>query len=279
MDSLSIRAFAKINLGLKVFPDRRLDGYHNIETIFQNISLFDELTFAPRNDDEINIWVVPDLNIVESENLVYKAAKLLQEQSIKEFGVDITLNKQIPIGAGLGGGSSDAAATLVALNDLFDMETNSTDLDQLAVVLGSDVNFFLAGGSANAQSRGESLTSLPNNSARKFVLLLTPSFALRTAEVYAEYDKSNSEVPLAFPSTFQNDLELAAHSLCPELENFARFFSESAVEAFGMTGSGSTYFGLCENLDVAEELAKKASDRLNCRTDVCQFSDSGYQFS
>ncbi|OGT95081.1 MAG: 4-(cytidine 5'-diphospho)-2-C-methyl-D-erythritol kinase, partial [Gammaproteobacteria bacterium RIFOXYB2_FULL_38_6] len=156
MKPLTLLAPAKLNLFLHVVGQRE-DGYHELQTIFQLINLYDELTFVLREDDQIFI-VSKRCDIEKENNLIYKAYQLLQTHTKKLSGVEIHLNKKIPIGAGLGGGSSDAAASLTAFNQLFKLKLSQKKLKELGVTLGADVPVFIEGKTGWAEGIGEKLT-------------------------------------------------------------------------------------------------------------------------
>jgi 4-diphosphocytidyl-2C-methyl-D-erythritol kinase len=188
---MRIRAYAKINLGLRVLGGRE-DGYHEIRTLMQSISLADELELEPRPSG-VTLEVEPDLGIPPEENLVYRAARLILARAGCSEGVHIRLLKRIPAGAGLGGASSDAAATLAGINELFQLGFRKEELKALGLELGSDAPFFFEGGLCRAEGRGERLSRLPSPFSDHFIVLLKPPCALRTAEVYAEFDRTGGE--------------------------------------------------------------------------------------
>ena len=164
---ISVRACAKINVVLEVLR-KRADGYHEIATVLQSISLADELECEPAADLTLEAPPLPD----EAPNLVLRAAEALQEATGCQAGAALTLRKAIPLSAGLGGGSADAAAALVALNDLWKLYLEPAELARIAALLGSDVPFFLLGGTALATGRGERLDPLPDPLPRWLVLLI-----------------------------------------------------------------------------------------------------------
>ena len=167
---MEVNAYAKINLTLEVLG-RRADGYHEVRTVLQTVGLADRLHVELAPDLEVKCSV-PEL--VGEGNLVWRAADMLRRAAGTEKGASIRLEKHIPIGMGLGGGSSDAAATLKALNHLWELDLDETGLHSIAASLGSDVPFFLRGGTALGQGRGEVITDLPP-APRQWVVLLCPS--------------------------------------------------------------------------------------------------------
>ena len=188
MASITLKAHAKVNLTLEVLG-RREDGYHEIASIIQTIDLHDTLTLEP--SDEITLecdW--PEL--VSPDNLVLKAAHLLKEQSGTGRGARISLRKRIPVSSGLGGGSSDAAATLKCLNALWGLGLSLDDLMPMAARLGSDVPFFLHGGTAMVHGRGELVRPLPPADL-KWLVVLNPDIAIadKTASAYAKLTEAN----------------------------------------------------------------------------------------
>ena len=172
VETLVVKAPAKINLGLEVIG-KRADGYHDIVTIFQEIALADELELT-LNEEGITFSVDDPSLPTDAENLAYRAASLFFENYSKKCGVEIKLIKKIPHQAGLGGGSSDAAAVLKGLNQLCNKPYSADDLAQIALKLGSDVPFFLRGGTAYATGRGEILEFFSLSDWRAGVVLLKP---------------------------------------------------------------------------------------------------------
>ncbi|MBI1729856.1 4-(cytidine 5'-diphospho)-2-C-methyl-D-erythritol kinase [Candidatus Acetothermia bacterium] len=275
VDSLQIEAYAKINLGLKVLG-RRPDGFHNIDTIFQSISLADQLQLKLRQDDQLLLSVNPAINISAEENLVIKAAQLLREKSGVQQGVSIQLTKNIPIGAGLGGGSTDAAATLVGLNRLLNLKLKQDELKGLAIELGSDVPFFLEGGRCRGQGRGESLTKVPYRTKASRVILFSPPFALSTKDVYSTLDSLEPRDSNFMSSEYENDLEHAALKLSPELADFSKRLSAICLSTW-MSGSGASYFTIVKDAWQALAISKQAENALGCKCYICKFTEKGYR--
>ena len=174
---MRVYSFAKINLALAVLG-RRSDGYHDIETVFQAIDLSDELYFSPSAEISLTCEGLPDVS--EKDNIVWKAASLLAARIGERRGVAITLRKTIPSGAGLGGGSGNAAAALAGLRRFWNRDIADTDLFTVAAELGSDVPYFLMGGAALGRGRGEILTALPDFQPAHLVVIF-PGTAVSTA--------------------------------------------------------------------------------------------------
>lgn len=291
---ITVPSFAKINWCLKVYC-RRPDGFHELETVLQTISLRDQITFQTRSDSKIVFHTRCRKVATGRDNLVYRAALLLRSWTEIESGVDICLDKRIPVGAGLGGGSSNAAVTLMALNRLWDCRLTSMQLHQLAVQLGSDVPFFLKGGMAAATGRGEQIDPLPENTQPQPVLLLFPGFAVSTAEVFQKSGfppctgpqrltlrGSNTKIRRFRKlldekewEALENDLEAPATSLFPGLKRWKKRLLTAGCRHVLLSGSGSTWLGIGGS---PEQIAGRLLDRygksetfelFRCRT-VCR---------
>ncbi len=242
---IALEAFAKVNRSLVVLG-RRPDGYHEIDTLFQTIDLSDEIRFE---EDRSLSLSAGGIDLPEGgENLIVRAAHALSEHAGVVRGARIRLWKRIPVGAGLGGGSADAAATLLGLNALWRLERSADDLWAIAATVGSDVPFFLFGGRARGTGRGERIEPLPDRASECLVLFLPP-FGMATPEVYRALAAGPAPDPpplLADSSAMpdRNDLEPAAERLRPELSLLrSALLSHGAVSA-RLSGSGSTVFGL-----------------------------------
>lgn len=266
---LKIKAHAKINLTLDVLA-RRPDGYHEVEMVMQSIDLHDTLEIQPQ-PGEVSLTVsgVPVTN--SEDNLIIKAAHLLQKEVGSQVGASIHLHKEIPVAAGLAGGSTNAAATLRGLNEVWELGLNQEQLMSLARRLGADVPFCLLGGTAIARGIGEKLTPLP--AAPPFgVILIKPPFGVSTAEVYGGLDLNNlGKRPNTAALTGvlqQGELPRVAQELCnvlesvtlklyPELRMIKEQLIEAGCEGSLMSGSGPTLFGLTENQERASQIANK----------------------
>jgi 4-diphosphocytidyl-2-C-methyl-D-erythritol kinase len=248
-----LKAFAKLNLGLRVLY-RRPDNYHELRTVFQTISLADELTvrFVKSRTTSISVEGTPEI----ADNLVERAAGFVLQTLEIDAEVRFVLTKNIPAGAGLGGGSSDAAAVLLALPALAGKQIAPDALAQLATKLGSDVPFFLHGGTALGLGRGEELYPVPDR-GDKFVLLITPEVHSSTAEAYRDLSETLTLIPLQNKlSSFQqevwqagkeltvNDFEGVVFARHPELRRIKDQLQRSGAEVASMTGSGSAVFGI-----------------------------------
>jgi 4-diphosphocytidyl-2-C-methyl-D-erythritol kinase len=268
MRPLAIRAFAKVNLDLRVLA-RRSDGYHEIRTIFQTLALHDTLSFAPaRGGFELRTAGEPVP--AGSRNIVWRAARAVWEATGRRGepqGVSVRLVKRIPVQAGLGGGSSDAAAALAALNRLWRAGLSEGALFELAAGLGSDVPFFLLGGAAMGTGRGEVLVPLPDLPSRH-VVLARPAAGVSTADAYSWLDgdtarttPAEQRLTVSWPPgavAVANDFELVVSRRLPEVQSLRQALIDQGAEMAMMSGSGSAVFGLF----VRERPAKQAAARL-----------------
>lgn len=261
---LELFAFAKINLSLVVLG-RRPDGYHELDTLFQTVDLSDRLTFEPSEDLRLSC-TDPTLPAGEG-NLVLRAGEALRRRFQVGRGAKISLEKNIPHGAGLGGGSSDAAVTLMALAFLWGLPATAADLHELALALGSDVPYFLIGGRARGRGRGELLNPLPDEPERGVVLLIPP-FPLSTPEVFRALGAPSLTVPpenrnlrVPDPGEFpdRNDLEPAAESLRGEVRRLREALEGAGARVARLSGSGSTVFGLFDDLSAARQAGSRMS--------------------
>ncbi|AGF48122.1 4-diphosphocytidyl-2-C-methyl-D-erythritol kinase [Candidatus Kinetoplastibacterium oncopeltii TCC290E] len=247
-----VKAPAKINIFLHI-NDRRLDGYHLLQTVFRLIDLQDNLSFNLRNDGVISFEMSNNNNILDEENLVIKAAKLLKTRIRSSKGAHIILEKKIPIGGGLGGGSSDAASTLIALNKLWSAGLNRNELMNLASLLGADVPFFIFGDNAFASGTGDILNkvNLPINS----YLIIQPCISLKTKDIFSDsiLKRDTRRVTISQfmnnPSYLfgKNDLENVVFIRYPDIYSTVVFFKQFGF-SFKMSGSGSCFFMEYDNI-------------------------------
>jgi 4-diphosphocytidyl-2-C-methyl-D-erythritol kinase len=271
----SLRAFAKINMDLRVLH-ARADGYHEIRTIFQTISLADiiDVDFRPAHGTRIQI----DGDVDIPNNLIAKAATLVLDAMRITAQVDFRLRKRIPMGAGLGGGSSDAAAVLLALPVLAGRRLLLPQLMELAAELGSDVPFFLLGGAAVATGRGTELYPLPDPPPRAG-LLIAPSVRVSTAAAYRALTprlttESQQNKIVSFQSQAWgelggigvcpgvNDFETVVFEQFPQLASLKRRLVKLGAGPAMMTGSGSALFGLFRNREQVSRAGKSFTDEL-----------------
>ncbi len=269
---MTVRSFAKINLGLEIVR-KRPDGYHDIRTLFQTITLADELIIEPapagalelEGDDPEVAW--------DKTNLVHRAAALLRRSSGTEAGVRISVRKSVPAGRGLGGGSSNAAATLLALDEMWGLGLGAAGLAPLARSLGADVPFFLEGGLCLGEEIGDKLTPLADLDPLA-CLLVVPPFPIPTPSIYAGVGPSltspgkDSKIGRFLESRdfglLENDLERVIFRAHPELERWKSFLRDEGALVAQVSGSGSAVYGLFPDPASGE----KARRRLPGATDA-----------
>ena len=252
---------AKINLGLEVLR-RRPDGYHDIRTLYQWIDFHDTIEFRPRPGTGIRLSGNDRSIPWDETNLVFRAAAAIREKSGVGDGVEIIVTKRIPAGGGLGGGSSNAAATLLGLDRFWRLGLGPGDLETLARGLGMDVPYFLVGGLCLGEDRGDCLTPLPDLS-RKWVVLVLPSFPVSTPLIYRSLGPSalTSEDKVSKitrfletrePGSLANALEETIFRFFPQLDEIKGILRDQGAVLSLVTGSGSGVFGLFEDRDGAE---------------------------
>lgn len=243
MLSLLLPAPAKINLFLHV-TGRRDDGYHLLESVFVPISLADTVRLTLRTDGDIRLLNAP-AGLSESNDLACRAARALQAATRTPLGVDIELQKRIPQGAGLGGGSSDSASALLGLNRLWNLALPRSELQNMGEMLGADVPFFVFGRPALARGVGERLQAVTLPALH--VVVASPGVAVATGAVFAHPALTLNTPPLNTPvfklNFGRNDLQLIAVGLAPEIERLSTAFIAAGAQP-RMTGSGSCMFAI-----------------------------------
>jgi 4-diphosphocytidyl-2-C-methyl-D-erythritol kinase len=265
MNVLNYFAFSKINLGLQV-QNLREDGYHNINTVFYLINLSDEIIF--KESDIIKIETIPDLGIHFEDNLIYKAGKIFLKTYNISGGFEAIVKKNIPSGGGLGGGSSDAATTVIALNRMYKTEAPYSILLEIVNKVGSDCAFFVSGSRmAKATSRGEKLKYLHAPLSCN-IAIVNPGIHVSTPLAYKLLNRTNEAVeeidfvsileqyhnkPLNFRERITNDFEDVVFDLHPEIRNIKEKLYSIGADFALMSGSGSTVFGLfTRDIDILE---------------------------
>ena len=270
----SLPSFAKVNLNLRVLG-RRGDGFHDILTILQTISLHDTLTFH-RSDKGIEL-TCNDTNLpIDETNLIFRAAKALQAEFCIEEGADIEVIKVIPIGGGLGGGSSNAAVTLLGLSRLWSLEISFEKLHRIASRIGSDVPFFLHGGTVLAFGTGTTTEPRPDVDLGPMIVV-TPSITVSTSSAYKALEASltsddserillNYRLETVGPADAGNDFEKTVFVAFPEVADVkARLTELGAVKAL-MSGSGASVFGIFENEETRQTALKALGERTDWRS-------------
>lgn len=276
---ITVRSPAKINLGLSVGPPRP-DGFHPLATIYQAVALYDDVTATVRDDTEVTVEVLGDFAAgvpTDSSNLAVRAARVLQAEFDVEEGVDLTIRKTIPVAGGMAGGSTDAAATLVACNRLWGLQLSQAELERIGADLGSDVPFCLVGHTALGRGRGEQVTEVMSRGTFHWVFAIADG-GLSTAAVFKELDRLRplrrvetpevgpellsallSGKPAALAVALSNDMQAAALSLRPELAATLQFGLDQGALAAMVSGSGPTCLFLAadsrRSVDLAVQLA------------------------
>lgn len=306
IDSLTLECPAKLNLALSVGAARDSDGMHPISTWMATIDLCDELTLERRDEKSITLigraWhdeapVRSDLDWPLEKDLVARAHTAMERAAGMPLKVKATLRKRIPVGGGLGGGSSNAAATLVGLNRLFDLRFSTEELENIAFTLGSDVAFFVRGGSAIVEGMGDTIERVADTPVFHGVLVI-PEFGCPTGAVYRTFDRLGSRgsgcagavvepdrvrqlihaarSARSIPSeTLWNDLALAACDVAPRMAGIQEELADLAGTPAHVTGSGSCLFALCGDSITARALAAHASRTLDTPAVALQSRPNG----
>ncbi len=267
MRSVSLPAFAKINLDLRVLGTRP-DGFHDLKTVFQSLALFDNVTVTARRGPLTVTCDEPDIP-TDRRNLVWKAASLLHRVSTGRSSaprdIAIDLRKRVPAQAGLGGGSSDAAMTLLALNQLWKLDLDLATLTRIGARLGADVPYFLVGGTALGLGRGDDIYPLADLPP-VHVVILRPGFGVATADAYQWFDEERRPskepaprpIPAGWPpwsATLRNDLETPVVRHHPAIGRIRQSLVDAGATFAAMSGSGSAVFGLFERGEAARRTA------------------------
>ncbi|MEY3009137.1 MAG: 4-(cytidine 5'-diphospho)-2-C-methyl-D-erythritol kinase [Candidatus Nanopelagicaceae bacterium] len=271
-NQVSVRVPGKINLQLSVGPLAR-DGYHELATVFQSVSLFDELLIAESDGDDIEIATVGKSAIpLGSENLAYKAANLMRKKFEISSGLLIKIKKEIPIAGGMAGGSANAGATIVGIDSLFSLGLKRDEMERIGSEIGADVPFTISGGTAIGTGRGDQITPVLSRGSYNWVLALSSS-GLSTPAVYIECDRLREGLDISKPhvsdsllhalsqgdakslgKSLNNDLQAAACSLKPALRLILDVGIDYGALGGIVSGSGPTVAFLAENEDHALDL-------------------------
>jgi 4-diphosphocytidyl-2-C-methyl-D-erythritol kinase len=270
-DVCFVRAYAKINLTLDVLG-KRTDGYHDLASVMQTVDLYDTICLSITKEDQVQIvCTLPELS--NDDNLAARAVNMVRQRLDIGQGVLIELHKRIPIAAGLGGGSSDAAAVLLAMRHWWQLQLSPTDLLDIASSLGSDVPFFLTGGLALCEGRGERVTALSSHWPRtmRWLLLLKPAISVSTAAVFRNLPASDYT-----DGMYSRAVCTALHAgQTPELEDLHNCFERSVLETYPevalsrevllcsgasfvrLSGTGPTLFAPFSDLTMAQKVQKQ----------------------
>jgi 4-diphosphocytidyl-2-C-methyl-D-erythritol kinase len=273
--SVTVRAPAKVNLVLVVGRPRE-DGFHPLNTIYQAISLYDDVRVSDAGGWSVSVTPIGEVDCsgvpLDETNIALRAGRLLAEHHGVDAAAHVEINKGIPVAGGLAGGSADAAATLVGLDRLWDLRTSDEDLLELAGQLGSDVPFALIGGSAHGTGRGELVEPVPDRGSYWWVVV-TSDVGMSTPEVYREFDRLHPDVPVgahvmdpvgvlnalhvgdadSMAANMRNDLQEPALSLRPELAARVELVHQHRSNTVMLSGSGPTIVGLAKTQEAALE--------------------------
>ncbi len=271
METLQLEARAKINLGLDVLR-RREDGYHEVKMVMQTVDICDRIEFTQLLEDEIRVVTDKDELPVDEHNLIYKAAKLMKDTFGIRRGVFVKLEKNIPIAAGMAGGSTDAAAAIHGMDRLFSLGLSLEEKQKLGVKIGADVPYCLMGGTALSEGIGEVLTALPAV-PKAYLVIAKPDINVSTAFVYGNLhadrltrhpdidgmvDSIRKGDLLGITGRMENVLETVTVKQYPIIEEMKEFLKEQGAANALMSGSGPTVFGVFQK----EETARKAYEAM-----------------
>ena len=252
---LILPAPAKLNLMLHILG-RRADGYHELQTLFQFLDFGDELGFALRPDGEIHLHT-PIAGVPHDSNLIVRAARLLQQHANCTLGVDIWLDKRLPMGGGIGGGSSDAATTLLGLNHLWQLNYSEDQLASLGLSLGADVPVFVRGHAAFAEGVGEKLQ--PVTLSEPWFLVAIPQVLVSTAEIFSDPELTRDTPPIKVRSLLEgggrNDCQPVVTKRYSEVRNALILLNKFVPTR--LTGTGACVFGSFPNQDDADKVARQ----------------------
>ena len=300
---LIVNSPAKVNLHLEVLGKRK-DGYHELSMVMQSINLIDYLEMEFNSDRKLNLSTNDNELSVNEDNLIIKTAEILKNHFPKrDLGANIYLRKNIPIGAGLAGGSSNAAATLIGLNKLWELDLNKSDLHKLATQIGSDVPFFIEGGSQYCFGRGEILEKYKFDSKYSIILLKNPNVSVSTVDIYKKYFNKFHENYLNSEAEFEekrnslrskgfakNNIFKNGMKIKNDLQRIVQNENKSVIDAlnifsnieeclcYSMSGSGPSCFAIFENDIIANKVHednKEVFRRFGFNSWICEFISKG----
>ncbi len=274
MNPIIRKAYAKINLGLDVLR-RRPDGYHEVKMIMQTVNIWDVLTFEKSDIPGISLTVNKEELPTSKDNLIYRAAQLVMDTYEISQGVEITLEKNIPIAAGMAGGSTDAAAVFHGLNELFDLNMSLEEMQKLGVKIGADVPYCIMGGTALSEGIGEILSELPSPPAC-YLVVAKPDINVSTKYVYENLHANELKVHPDIDGMIEaikngslegitkrmgNVLETVTIAKYPIIEEIKEIMKQEGAENALMSGSGPTVFGIFNKEEDAKAAAGKIKEK------------------
>jgi 4-diphosphocytidyl-2-C-methyl-D-erythritol kinase len=287
--ALSLPSFAKINWRLQILG-KRPDGYHEVKTLLQTISLHDDLHFEINESGDISLSCDdPDIP-TDDQNLVVRSALALKERFDVSAGVNVRLEKKIPIKAGLGGGSSNSAVSLLALTRLWKVKATPANLLEIAATLGADVPFFLVGGCALATGIGATIFPLPDNADEvAHLVVITPNASISTAKAYSALDspalttlsndpilsssqseaKNSDPRPWPQPDSLKNDFESVIFDIEPEIRRTKETLLQAGALDALLAGSGSSVFGIFSNREDQQRALNEIKSEVGWRIFPC----------
>jgi len=270
METIILNSCSKINIGLNVLR-KRSDGFHDIETIFYPVKLCDTISF--KKSDEFRFFSNNSTLVDDSNNLIIRAKNKIEELTEEKVKAEITLAKYIPLGSGLGGGSSNAACTLKGLNMLYDLNLSEPRLKKISLELGSDVPFFLKSSPCYGTGRGEDLEEIKLK-INQPILIINPRIHISTKWAFENVTPVIRDVPIKeiikkditaedFRQYFTNDFEDVVSKVYPEIGLIKTLMYSSGALFSSMSGSGSTVYGIFSTLEKAREVQKYFKDYLS----------------
>ncbi|MFC1629720.1 4-(cytidine 5'-diphospho)-2-C-methyl-D-erythritol kinase [Patescibacteria group bacterium] len=258
--SILIQANAKLNLGLKIL-EKLPTGYHRIESVFQSVDLADFLYLKKSDKNTLTGAIV----CPESENIIFKSKRILEDSLGKKLPCEIHLHKTIPISAGLGGGSADAAAILMGLNLLYGLELSQKNLAEIGIKAGSDVPFFFYGGTCKVGGTGEIITPT-NQEVSKFFVIFRPHKRIETKKMYELHDQTGK------------DFLALNKEICPAVAEIENYIDNFKIERKGLSGSGPTFFCGINDSNLAKEIAE-GLENFNGDIFICHPADKALNYT
>lgn len=259
--SITLPCPAKLNLFLHI-TGRRSDGYHDLQTAFQLLDYGDEITIEVNDSDKVSV-TAPIAGLAQEDNLIYRAAHMLKSYTGTDMGAHITLDKQLPIGGGIGGGSSDAASTLLGLNHLWQTHLPVDTLAEIGRQLGADIPVFVHGYSAWAEGIGEKLT--PLELEEKYYLVLAPQCHISTAEIFCHKDLTRDTLAITVAAFLErggkNDCQPLVESLFPQVKDAVKWLSRYSQAQ--LTGTGACVFASFSSKEAAQAVFAEIPEHLS----------------